>query len=179
MKLGDLYAVMALIFSANFRVATTEENFKKINQNWLIKNETKENKKGHEMLAKAIKEDYEILQKDFENLKEFFEFEYYKLVSESDVENYFEKIKFVKSFKDLKSSHACNMLSFLAACFKINNNAKTHALLRNFAKDYLLQTLEALAINVQNNAKGSYYKALGYFLSDYCNMLRISLKIEK
>lgn len=178
MKLSELYSVMSLIFAANFNSAIDENKFEQIQENWLVKNETDENKKGHKYLAKAKQMPYKDLCMDFDLLKPKFELDYYKLISNIEIELFFEKARFVKPFSSLKSCHVSNMLSFLAAVFKQDKDEKTHILLGKYLTEYLISSLRALASDLQVSAKSDYYRAMGWFLQDYCNMVKISIGLK-
>ncbi len=143
------------------------------------RNKTKENLNGYEFLTKAHSESYEDILNDFENLKSSFEMEYYRFIDDIFVSEFFEKSRFISPFKELKNSHASNMLMFLGSVFKYDNDEKMHFLLGKYLCEYLMPSLRMLAKNLQISAKSNYYKAIGWFLEDYCNVIKISLGLKE
>ena len=178
MKVKDIYAMMAIIFSTNFKGVIEESKFQSIAPNWILKNETQENKIAHEFWHKAIKGDYNDIEKDYESLKEFFEMSYYKLISEMDVKLFFDKIRYQKPFSDLNSSHASNMLALLAAIFKEHKDEKVHNFLGLYLTNYFMESFRALAEVLKTNSKSDYYKAMGWFLDDYLKMINVTLGLK-
>lgn len=177
MKLKELYSVIAIIFATNFKGVISEENFKKISPNWVIKNETQNNQIGSELWQKALKSDYNELIEDYENLKSVLDMSYFKLVSQTDLTLLYEKTKYQKPF-ELSPSHSANMLAFLVATLKQDVDEKTHNMLGLYLSEYFVLSFRALASHLQIHAKSDYYKALGYFLADYLNMIKISLGLK-
>lgn len=178
MKVKDVYAMIAIIFATNFKEALSQEKFEKIAPNWIIKNETEENAKAHEYWHRAIKGNQKDIERDFENLKEFFEMDKFKLISDSDVELFFNKQRYKIPFKNLKSSHSANMLAFLAAVFKQDSDEKTHQFLGFYLTKYFMESFRGLAEHLKVNAKSDYYKAFGWFLDDYLKMIKITLGLK-
>ncbi|PSM51288.1 hypothetical protein CBLAS_1064 [Campylobacter blaseri] len=178
MKVKDLYAMIAIIFATNFKEAISEDKFSKLAPNWIVKNETKENEKGHEYWHKAIKGIQKDVEEDFKNLKEFFAMDSFKLVSEIDVKMLFEKQRYQAPFKEFKNSHSVNMLAFLAAIFKNDSDEKTHLFLGLYLTKYFMESFRGLAEHLKVNAKSDYYKALGWFLDDYLKMIKITLGLK-
>ncbi|CZE47814.1 hypothetical protein [Campylobacter geochelonis] len=178
MKVKDIYAMIAIIFATNFKGAIEEDKFKKLAPAWVLKNETDENKKAHEFWQKALKEDYSAVLKDFEELKKAFEMDFFKLISDMDVTLFFEKARYQKPFKELKASHSANMLAFLAAIFKSDTDEKTHNFLGLYLTNYFMESFRGLAAYLKANAKSDYYKALGWFLDDYLQMIKTTLGLK-
>lgn len=178
MKVKDIYAMIAIIFATNFKGVIQKDKFGSIAPNWVIMNETQENKVAHEFWHKAIKSDYTEIEKDYENLKEFFEISYYKLVSDIDVKMFFDKIRYKRPFDDLNSSHSANMLALLAAIFKEHKDEKVHNFLGLYLTNYFMESFRALAEILKTNAKSDYYKALGWFLDDYLKMIKTTLGLK-
>ncbi len=175
MKLGELYSVICIIFATNFKGVIDEQKLRGLGKNWIIVNKNIENKNGHELWQKVQSEDYAALGRDFEALKGAFEMDFFKLISESEVELFYEKCRFKKPFAELKSAHAANMLALLAMIFKQNTDAKSHKILTLYLAQFIIPSFSALATHLQINAKSSYYKALGWFLADFCHVVKETL----
>jgi len=178
MKLGELYGVMAVIFATNFKGVIAEENLRKMSKNWIIKNETDNNRLGHEHWEKALGENIEAIKADFEALSPAFDFAFFKLVSETDATLFFERLRYKKPFSDLPAAHSANMLACLNAILKVDKDEKAHFVLGDFLTNYFIFSARALGEYLQINAKTDYYKAMGYFFSDFCNMIKISLGLK-
>ena len=178
MKLGELYSVMCIIFATNFKGTISEENLRKLGKNWIIVNKNEENVTGQKLWKNAINEDISVIQADFENLKQAFEIDFFKLVSDTDLKLFFEKIRYQKPFGDLKASHSANMLALLGAIFKQDTTEKSHIMLGLYLTDYFMPSFRALAAYLQQNAKSDYYKSMGYFLADFCRVVKESLGLK-
>ncbi|MCR8685505.1 hypothetical protein [Campylobacter ureolyticus] len=178
MKVRDLYAMICVIFATNFKGVISEDNFKKMAPKWILQNETLSNKTAHEIWQKALKEDYSEICKDYENLKKFFKMDYYCLISKTDMSLFFEKLRYQKPFKELDESHAANMLAFLAVILKSDDGEKTHNFLGLYLTKYFMESFRALSEILKTKSKSDYYKALGWFLEDYLNMLKTTLGLK-
>ncbi|NLK66484.1 MAG: hypothetical protein GX282_03310 [Campylobacteraceae bacterium] len=178
MKVKDIYAMIAIIFATNFKGVIEKDKFDKIAPNWVLKNETEENKKAHELWHKAVKSEYSEIEKDYESLKHLFEMSYYKLINEVDVKLFFEKARYQKPFTELNASHSANMLALLAAIFKVHTDEKAHNFLGLYLTNYFMESFRALAESLKKDAKSDYYKALGWFLDDYLKMIKITLGLK-
>ena len=178
MKVGELYSVMCIIFATNFKGAISKENFEKLASKWIIINENPENKNGQELWAGVKNSDYEGICADFENLKEAFDMSYFKLISASEVSVFYERCRFKKPFADLPDTHAANMLGLLAMIFKQDTNEKSHNILGEYLTNFIMPSLRGLAGHLQINAKSDYYKAFGYFLADFCVVVKNSLGLK-
>ncbi|MCZ6160328.1 hypothetical protein [Campylobacter ureolyticus] len=178
MKVKDVYAMIAIIFATNFKGVIDENNFKKMAKKWIIQNETKANKTGSELWSKGLKEDYNEICKDYDSLKEFFYMDYYRLINKTDIALLFEKARYNKPFKDLDESHASNMLAFLAAILKSDDDEKTHNFLGLYLTKYFMESFNALSKILQTKSNTNYYKSLGYFLEDFLHMLKTTLGLK-
>ena len=178
MKIGELYGVICIIFASNFRSTISETDLRKMSKNWILTNETIENKTAHEHWHNALKEDVADIKADFYALKGAFEFSYFKLVNETDFTLFFEKVRYEAPFKELNNSHDSNALAFLSSVLKHDNDEKTHAILGLYLTDYFILTARALAQHLQTHAKSEYYRAMGWFLGDFCNMIKLSLGLK-
>ena len=178
MKLGELYSVICIIFATNFKGVIDEQKLRSLGKNWIIVNKNIENKNGHELWQKVQGEDYAAIERDFEALKGAFEMDFFKLISESEVELFYEKCRFKKPFAELKNAHAANMLALLAMIFKQNTDAKSHKILTLYLVQFIIPSFSALATHLQINAESSYYKALGWFLADFCCVMKETLGLR-
>lgn len=179
MKVGELYSVMCLIFATNFKGVIDKNHFENMAKNWIVKNDNAENIKGHEYWEKSIKnENYENVVKDFESLKDSFDTVYFKLNDSAKVDDFFKNIKFKKPFEELNSSHISNILVLLSGILKQDKDEKSHMLLGYVLTQYYIHPARALASYLQENANSDYYKAIGYFLADFCNLLKTSLALK-
>ena len=73
MRIGDLYAVICIIFISNFKNVIEENQLRKLSKKWIIVNENPQNKKGHEFWENGLNDDYELIKSDFANLQDVFE----------------------------------------------------------------------------------------------------------
>lgn len=178
MKLKELYSVLCIVFASNFKRVISEDNLRKMQKNWIITNETDENKKGHDEWHLALTESISDIEADFKELSSSFDMAFFKLISETDVTLFYEKLRFQKPFNELPSSHSANMLGLLSAILKHDEDEKTHNLLGLYLTNYLIFSARALASHLQINAKSHYYKAMGYFLADFCNMIKITTGLK-
>ncbi|MSN97017.1 hypothetical protein F1B92_07570 [Campylobacter sp. FMV-PI01] len=178
MKVKDIYAMISIIFATNFKSIIERDKFDNIAPNWILKNESDENKKAHEFWHKAINSDYDEICKDFENLKDCFDISFFKLVNDTDLTLFYEKIRYKKPFLDLPSSHSANMLALLGAIFKSDDNDKTHNFLGLYLSNYFVLSFRALSEHLKIYAKSDYYKAMGWFLDDYLKMIKITLGLK-
>lgn len=185
MKLKELYSVVCIIFASNFKGVIDKEHFDKLAKNWVVVNQNPQNKTGHEFWAKFLenrdKNSDETLKKigaDFELLKPSFDIDTFKLISETDITLFFEKFRYKRPFANLKACHAANMLAFLAAVLKHDNDEKTHNLLGLYLTKFYMPSFRALANTLQTEAKSDYYKAFGWFLSDFNKMIKDSLGLK-
>lgn len=177
MKVRDIYSMIALILSANFKEVTPKENFQKLPPKWIIVNETDENKKAHEFWELAKNESCDDVKEDFENLKQYFEMSYYKLINEIDVQLFYDKSRYQKQFSTLNASHASNMLALLGAIFKVHDE-KNHMFLGRYLSEYFMESFRALAEILKSESKTNYYKSLGWFLDDYLKMIKVTLGLK-
>ncbi|NLY03480.1 MAG: hypothetical protein GXZ15_01345 [Campylobacter sp.] len=177
MKVKDIYSMIALIFSANFQNVIEKEKFENLPPKWLLTNESKENKKAHELWDMAKSESYEDIEKDFKELKPYFQMSYYKLINEIEVQIFYDRSRYKKPFSTLNASHASNMLALLAAIFKVHDE-KTHQFLGEYLTIYFMESFRALAEILKTQSKTSYYQSFGWFMDDYLKMLKITLKLK-
>ena len=178
MKVGELYSVMCIIFATNFKGVIAKEHFEKLANKWIVINENEENKKGQKLWESAKNSDYNEISADYERLKEAFDISYFKLLGTSDVTVFFEKCRYKKPFSDLPDAHAANMLGLLAAIFKQHSDEKSYNTLGLYLTKFIIPNFSALASHLQINAKSYYYKALGYFLADFCKVVTNSLGLK-
>lgn len=177
MKVRDIYSMIALIFSANFREVTPQDKFESLPPKWILMNETNENKNAHEFWDEAKSESYDDIVADFESLKPYFEMSYYKLINDIEVQLFYDKSRYKKPFSTLHASHASNMLALLGAIFKVHDE-KTHMFLGNYLTNYFMESFRALAEVLKTQSKTNYYKSLGWFMDDYLKMIKITLKLK-
>ena len=178
MRIGDLYAVICIIFISNFKSVIDEKQLKKLGKKWIVINENPQNKKGHEFWEKGLDEDYTLIKNDFSNLQNAFDISFFKLVSQTDITLFYEKCRYEKPFKELSSTHSANMFAFLSAVLKQDKDQKTHDLLVLYLAKYFVPSFIALATYMISNSKSNYFKALGYFLDDFCFSLKEILKLK-
>lgn len=176
MTIGEIYSVLSLIFASNFKQSINKEDFSKLSPNWLLQNETLENKKGRELWQSCIKNsDITKINRDFFELNKFFDLTYFMLLYRSDMDEFFLKHRYQTAFDELSSTHISNLLLFLSSAIKLDRDEKSHNLLINFTNDKLLPSAKALGFEIKTNAQSDYYKAIGWLFLDFCNMLEISL----
>lgn len=179
MKVAELYSVMCVIFATNFRNIIDEKHFKNLSKNWIVKNDNENNIKGHKCWQKAIEnENLDFIRKDFERLKDSFDTIYFKFNDEKKVDDFFNNIRFKKPFDELNSSHISNMFALLSAILKQDKDVKSHTVLGYYLTEYFIYSARALASHLQENANSNYYKAMGYFLDDFCHLLKLSLGLK-
>ncbi|WP_033916401.1 hypothetical protein [Campylobacter sputorum] len=179
MKVAELYSVICVIFATNFRNVIDKEHFSKMSKNWIVKNDNVDNIKGHECWEKAVEnESLEMIKKDFESLKDSFDTAYFKFNDEKKVNEFFGNIKFKKPFDELSSSHMSNILALLSAILKQDKDEKSHTLLGYYLSEYFIYPARELSLHLQKNANSNYYKAMGYFLADFCHLLKTSLGLK-
>lgn len=185
MKVSEILGVICLIFASNFKGVIEKEALAKIAKKWILINQNSENKTAHEFWEKFLAKKDENLEAvlaeisaDFENLKPNFEISHFKLISETDMKLFFEKVRYEAPFKELSLSHASNMLAFLMAILKHDTDEKTHNLLGFYLTKFYMPSFRALASVLQINAKSDYYKALGWFLADFNKMIKDALGLK-
>lgn len=178
MRIGDLYAVICIIFISNFKNVIEENQLRKLSKKWIIVNENPQNKKGHEFWENGLNDDYELIKQDFINLQNAFDISFFKLTCQTDLTLFYEKCRYEKPFKELSSTHSANMFAFLSAILKQDKDAKMHDLLIVYLAKYFMPSFNALSSYIISNSKSNYFKALGYFLDDFCFSLKEILRLK-
>lgn len=173
MKLNEVYSTTSLIFVSNFKEPIKEDAYKKLKDTWIITNESTYNKEGRALIKNL--DDYKNVLSDFNTLKESFNLEFFKILDPLRVDEFFNKARFNKPFDDEPNTHISNILGFVAMLLKLDPNS---FMLRNFLKEIVITNAKPLGDFIILNAKGKYYKALGFFLLDFLNMLSISFKLK-
>lgn len=179
MTLGEIYSIVALIFASNFKSGLTRDKFERINDDWILKNETLENLNGRKFWYKSLNtENYIDINKDFKQLNKFFDLVYFMQISRQTMDSYFLKLRFEPIFDELSTTHISNFMAFISSCLKHNFDDRSFLLLRDFINDYFLPNSIPLSHEIRYNCSTNYYKALSYFLEDFCNMLSISFNLK-
>lgn len=171
-KLNDVLCIMGNFFIKEFTSPADVEELAKIPDEWIIKTKTLENEKGIEFLKKAkVMPNFEEIKQDFDNFEDKFNLDYFKVISEQDVDEFYKQINFKKPL-DLKSSHVANMLILLNILFKQDNNKNVHLILGQFLTNFCLPSIILLAKNMQKEAKSYFYKAVAELLIDYFKYIK-------
>lgn len=180
MKVRQAYSVICLIFATNFKNSITEENLKKLNEDWVIKTQNVENQKGLEHWKNAIHENVDDIAKDLNSFKVACDLKFFRKISEDDVIKFYNSINYTKVFGELKACHISNMLSLLAIILKEDDNENIHILLGLYLSNYLIPSVVLFAKFIKYNVKTEYYKALAEFLIDFCKTIKgaTGLRIE-
>lgn len=176
MTLAEIYSLLTLAFASNFKSTPHRDDFKNLKPNWLIQNETFENKTGRELWQKAIKNaDFKAIEADFKSLDRYFDMSYFMLINENDMNEYFAKLRYEVLFKDIKSSHISNLLGFVFSSLKSSLKDGNSKELAKFLDDKFLESAIAFSYELKTHASSDFYKALGYLFADYLNMLKLSV----
>lgn len=179
MKVGEIYSVICIIFASNFKDCIDEETFKNLVPSWLIKTPNKQNELGLNEWKKSLKsENSKIIAVDFVAIKHGFELDYFEIIDEAKMVDWYKKTRFEIPFKNLKHCHISNLLAFLAAVLRNDKDEKTHLMLGKFLVEYFLPSAFELCKYLQKNAGSHYYGAFGYFLEDFCLNIKDTLGLK-
>lgn len=179
MTLGELYSVICLIFASNFKESIDEKNFVKLAKNWMIKNDNDENIAGQKCWENALKnENVTLIKADFMALRACFDAKYFKIIDENKLGEFFKQIQFKLPFSGLEATHFTNLFFCLNLILKNDKDQKSHTILGYFLSEFFIISARKLAIYLQENAKTQYYKAFGYFLGDFCILIKESLGLK-
>lgn len=179
MTLRDLYSVICLIYASNLKESINQTNFAKLSKTWMIKNENEENIAGRKCWKNALEnENEQVIKDDFLHLQHCFDAKFFGLVDENKLSEFFLKIQFKAPFDGLKSTHFANLFVCLSLIIKNDKNINSHAVLGYFLSEFFIHFARKFAKYLQDNAKTQYYKALGYFLGDFCKLIKQSLSLK-
>ncbi|CAD7287666.1 hypothetical protein LMG7974_00546 [Campylobacter majalis] len=180
MKVGQMYSVISMIFASNFNEPLTAQNYEKIktSSDWIIQNECENNKKGRKLYADFLQnESLAEIRTDFRSIKYLFNASYYFASAKDDLAKFYAQINF--SPKLGESDSISNQLLLIASILK-NELDESHAkLLKSFLISFFLPYAATLAIELSTSAKSSFYRSLGYFLSEYCDNLQEIFAIKR
>ena len=172
-QLKQVLSLMSFIFAKNFADAISADDLEKLPPSWILKTKNPENEKGVNLWQKTIKEkNTQSIKDDFEALKNDFDLSNFGRIDEKKLEDFYSKLNFVKPFKELKATHASNLLAFLGAILKQDDNEQSHTLLGICLSEYCLPSIVLLAKKLQNDAKSDFYKAMGEFVIDYFKYIK-------
>ena len=107
---------------------------------------------------------------DFVILKAKFEASYYFSSAKDDLAQFYKAIKFEPKMGEVDS--ISNQLILIANILKKEATKESMQLLAAFSLSFFLPYAEQLAKELEQNACSNFYKSMGYFLEDFCLVLR-------
>ncbi|MBS6287784.1 MAG: hypothetical protein KH433_10460, partial [Campylobacter concisus] len=127
--------------------------------------------KGNELYAKFIKDESSAaLCDDFVILKAKFEASYYFSSAKDDLAQFYKAINFEPKMGEVDS--ISNQLILIANILKKEATKESMQLLAAFSLSFFLPYAEQLAKELEQNANSNFYKSMGYFLEDFCLVLK-------
>ncbi|WP_169755097.1 hypothetical protein [Campylobacter curvus] len=172
MRVGEVYSVVAMALAANFNEILDVAQFMRIKKSkgWIVQNKTHASKVGGEFYAKFLKDESSAaLCDDFVLLKPKFLASHYFPSAKDDLAKFYKSIKFEPKADGIDS--VSNQLLLIAAILKNEANENSQRLLAAFSSAYFLPYANELAKELQTQATSNFYKAMGYFLEDFCTAL--------
>ena len=174
MRLGELYSVVAAALATNFNGILGVSSFMRIKKTnaWITQTKSDANIKGNELYTKFIKDESSAaLCDDFVILKAKFEASYYYFSSaKDDLSQFYKAIKFEPKMGEVDS--ISNQLILIANILKKEATKESMQLLAAFSLSFFLPYAEQLAKELEQNASSNFYKSMGYFLEDFCLVLK-------
>ncbi|MGP1359279.1 hypothetical protein [Campylobacter sp.] len=173
MKFGELYSVVAAALAANFNSILDVSSFMRIKKTnaWITQTNSEANKKGNELYAKFIKDESSAaLCDDFVILKSKFEASYYFSSAKDDLAQFYKAINFQPKMGEVDS--ISNQLILIANILKNEATIESMKLLAAFSVSFFLPFAEQLSKDIEQNAASNFYKSMGYFLEDFCLVLK-------
>ena len=161
MRLGELYSVVAAALATNFNGILGVSSFMRIKKTnaWITQTKSDANVKENELYAKFIKDESSAaLCDDFVILKAKFEASYYFSSAKDDLAQFYKAINFEPKMGEVDS--ISNQLILIAN------------ILKKEATKESMPYAEQLAKELEQNAASSFYKSMGYFLEDFCLVLK-------
>ena len=138
---------------------------------WITQTKSDANVKGNELYTKFIKgESSATLCDDFVILKAKFEASYYFSNAKDDLAQFYKAINFEPKMGEVDS--ISNQLILIANILKKEATKESMQLLAAFSLSFFLPYAELLAKELKQNAASSFYKSMGYFLEDFCLVLK-------
>ena len=181
MKIFEIYSMVCKIFALNFALAPNQILLNELRKNpkWILQNQSEANLKGNELYLNALNnENFSIISADFDNLKKYFNVIFFFENEGEILTKFYAKCGFEPNLSTSTIASATNEFSFLAAFFALEPSKENNKIIFLFLGVHLLPLAQKLAKILQNEAKSDYYRAFGYFLSDFSEILQKSLKIE-
>ena len=166
MRLGELYSVVAAALATNFNGILGVSSFMRIKKTnaWITQTKSDANIKGNELYAKFIKDESSAaLCDDFVILKAKFE-------AKDDLAQFYKAINFEPKMGEVDS--ISNQLILIANILKKEATKESMQLLAAFSLSFFLPYAEQLAKELEQNASSNFYKSMGYFLEDFCLVLK-------
>ncbi|CAD7287373.1 hypothetical protein [Campylobacter suis] len=169
MRVGELYGVISLVLAKNFNSApdiTDAMKFRKSNS-WLIQRDSEANVLGSRHFSKFLAgESVAIISDDFIHLGKFLRVSHYINGANEDLTKFYEACKFEPKFGEIDS--LSNQLLLIASVLKKELDEQNGKFLIRFLTAYFLPYATIAAKDISQNAQSEFYKALGYFLDDFC-----------
>ncbi len=107
---------------------------------------------------------------DFVILKAKFEASYYLSSAKDDLSQFYKAINFEPKMGEVDS--ISNQLILIANILKKEATKESMQLLAAFSLSFFLPYAEQLAKELEQNASSNFYKSMGYFLEDFCLVLK-------
>ena len=107
---------------------------------------------------------------DFVILKAKFEASYYFSSAKDDLSQFYKAINFEPKMGEVDS--ISNQLILIANILKKEATKESMQLLAAFSLSFFLPYAEQLAKELEQNASSNFYKSMGYFLEDFCLVLK-------
>ena len=107
---------------------------------------------------------------DFVILKAKFEASYYFSSAKDDLAQFYKAINFEPKMGEVDS--ISNQLILIANILKKEATKESMQLLAAFSFSFFLPYAEQLAKELEQNASSNFYKSMGYFLEDFCLVLK-------
>lgn len=173
MRLGELYGVVAAALATNFNGILGVSSFMRIKKTnaWITQTKSDVNVKGNELYAKFIKDESSAaLCDDFVILKAKFEASYFFSSAKDDLAQFYKAINFEPKMGEVDS--ISNQLILIANILKKEATKESIQLLAAFSLSFFLPYAEQLAKELEQNASSNFYKSMGYFLEDFCLVLK-------
>jgi len=180
MRVGEIYGVLAMIFAKNFHEILDAADFMRIKKSngWVAQNDTKAAEAGAKFYAEFLaSESSAALCDDFVLLKPKFQADFYFQNASEDLAKFYEALKFEPKMGEVGS--ISNQLILIASILKNELDEKMRKILVGFLISYFLPYASVLAPDLQKNAQSAFYKAMGYFLQDFYEVLMAIFSIKQ
>ena len=110
-------------------------------------------------------------------LKPKFQADFYFKNASEDLAKFYEALKFEPKMGEVSS--ISNQLILIASILKNELDEKMRKILVGFLISYFLPYASALAPDLQKSAQSAFYKAMGYFLQDFYEVLMAIFSIKQ